>query len=286
MRDPIRNTPIPWSLKLIWCLESGLASDGKTLWCGTMPGGLFQSTDAGESWQLIRSLWDHPARKNWFGGGADLPGIHSVVVDPRNPDRMTIAVSCGGVWQSQDGGKNWDLRATGIWANYMPPERRDDPSIQDPHILRICQANPALMWVQHHNGVFRSLDNAQTWSEVTGIQPSNFGFTVAVHPQDGNTAWLIPATTDEKRYPVDGKLVVLRTCDGGQSFTSLSTGLPQEHTYDLIYRHALAIDPSGTTLAFGSTTGNLWLSEDQGDHWQTISSHLPPIYCLRFVANH
>ena len=113
-------------------------------------------------------------------------------------------------------------------------------------------------------------------------QPSSFGFAVAVHPEDPNTAWFVPGVKDEKRYPVDGALVVTRTRDGAETFDVLRDGLPQQHAYDIVYRHGLAIDASGDTLAFGSTTGNLWLSDDQGDRWQTVSEHLPPVYCVRF----
>jgi hypothetical protein len=114
------------------------------------------------------------------------------------------------------------------------------------------------------------------------VPPSHFGFAVAVHPHDGDTAWLVPAIKDERRIPVDGKVVVVRTRDGGKSFTVLREGLPQQHAYDLVYRHGLAVNTSGETLAFGSTTGSLWVSEDQGDSWQCVSTHLPPIYCVRF----
>lgn len=117
---------------------------------------------------------------------------------------------------------------------------------------------------------------------MPNIPPSVFGFAVAVHQRDGNTAWLIPAIKDEKRIPVDGKVVVTRTRDGGKNFDVLRQGLPQEHAYDLVYRHALDIDESGNTLALGSTTGSAWVSEDQGDHWQCLSTHLPPILCVRF----
>jgi hypothetical protein len=115
------------------------------------------------------------------------------------------------------------------------------------------------------------------------VQPSVFGFAVAVHPNDPQTAWTVPAIKDEKRIPVDGKVVVARTRDGGQNFEVLRNGLPQEHAYDLTYRHGLDIDETGRELAFGTTTGSLWWSEDQGDHWQNLSTHLPPIYCVRFA---
>jgi hypothetical protein len=127
------------------------------------------------------------------------------------------------------------------------------------------------------------MDGAGSWHEIADVPPSGFGFAVAVHPQDGDTAWFVPAVKDERRIPVDGKVVVTRTRDGGRSFEVLRDGLPQEHAYDLTFRHALDIDGSGDRLAFGSTTGALWVTEDQGDQWSCVSAHLPPIFCVRFA---
>ncbi|XXT22356.1 hypothetical protein WME94_12420 [Sorangium sp. So ce429] len=276
--------PWPWRLQQIWSLEAAHPSQPATLFCGTIPGGLFRSDDSGASWTLVRSLWDHPKRKEWFGGGADLPGIHSICVDPSRAGRVTIGISSGGVWQTDDGGASWDLRATGMYAEYMPPERREDPVIQDPHRVVACPAQPDHLWAQHHNGVFRSTNGGALWHDVPSATPSKFGFAVAVHPRDPDTAWLVPAQKDETRVPVGGKVVVSRTRDGGKTWDVLRDGLPQRHAYDLTFRHALDIDDTGDRLAFGSSTGSLWITEDQGDSWQAISTHLPPIYCVRFMA--
>jgi hypothetical protein len=262
----------------LWALES----DGKHLWAGTIPGGLFTSSDRGASWQLVRGLWDRPERAEWSGGGYDQPGIHSIAVDPRDTRRITVAISTGGAWQSRDGGESWSVSAQGMYAEYMPPEKRFDQNSQDVHRLVQCAARPDVMWAQHHNGVFRSTDGARSWQEVTAIKPSKFGFAVAVHPQNPELAWFVPAVKDECRVPVDAKLVVARTRDGGKTFDVLRKGLPQEHAYDLVYRHCLDVDVSGERLAFGSTTGGLWLSEDQGDSWRCLSTQLPPIHCVRF----
>jgi hypothetical protein len=147
----------------------------------------------------------------------------------------------------------------------------------------MCRARPDTLYAQHHNGIFKSTDGARKWTEVTQAGPSTFGFAVAVHPEQPDTAWFIPAVKDETRIPVGGKLVVTRTRDGCKSFEVLSKGLPQQDAYDLVFRHALDIDGSGNRLAFGSTTGGLWVSDDQGDSWQAVSEHLPPIDCVRFV---
>jgi len=282
-RDPWGRV-IPWKLVRVWALEAGHVSEPGVLWCGTIPGGLFRSADGGASWELVRTLWDEPRSKQWFGGGSDLPGIHSVCVDPRDGRHVRLGVSCGGVWETKDGGQTWDCRALGMWAAYMPPELREEPNIQDVHRVVQCRARPDCLWAQHHNGVFRSTDGSASWHEVKDIPPSVFGFAVAVHPHDPDTAWTVPAIKDERRIPVDGKVVVSRTRDGGRSFEVLHKGLPQEHAYDLTYRHGLDVDADGQTLAFGTTTGSLWVSEDQGDSWQAVSEHLPPVYCVRFAG--
>jgi hypothetical protein len=275
-KDPVRGGQTSWSLNLMWILEEDPRSGA--LWCGTIPGGLFKSEDKGASWIMNMPLWDMPARKQWFGGGYDWPGIHSVCA---NASGLMVGVSCGGVWHSADEGKTWEARTKGMYAAFMPPERREDPVIQDPHRVAACAAQPEVLWTQHHNGVFRSTDGGRQWIELH-VPPSSFGFAVAAHPRDPLTAWFVPAVKDETRVPVDGKLVVTRTRDGGKTFEVLRKGLPQEHAYDLIYRHALDVDASGTRLAMASTTGSAWLSADSGDSWQLLSHHLPPVYCIRF----
>ncbi len=232
---------------------------------------------------MIRTLWDHPLRKKWAGGGADLPGIHSICVDPRNSKQVSIGVSTGGVWHTEDGGGNWALRGEGMRAEYMPPEQAHDPISQDVHCLAQCRTAPQRMWVQHHNGIFVSSDEGKTFTEIKGVEPSVFGFPVAVHPKEPDTAWFVPEIKDEKRIPREGKLVVTRTRDGGKSFEVLTKGLPQSHAYDVVYRHALALDEPGERLAFGSTTGGLWVSEDLGDSWACVSHTLPPVYAVQFA---
>ena len=277
--------PIPWSTVRIWCLEPGGPDERGVLWCGTIPGGLFRSADSGSSWELVRPLWDDPRRKAWFGGGADLPGIHSICVDPRDAACLRVAVSCGGIWESRDGGASWDCPGQGMWAAYMPPERQHEMNVQDPHRLVQCAARPDWLWVQHHNGVFVSQDGGRNWREASNAAPSNFGFAVAVHPEAPQTAWFVPAVKDERRIPVGGQLVVARTRDGGESFEVLRDGLPQEHAYDIAYRHALDVSETGRDLAFGTTTGGFWVSEDEGDSWACIANHLPPVYAVRFVRS-
>jgi hypothetical protein len=275
--------PLEWSTARIWALEPGGAAEPGVLWCGTLPGGLFRSADHGASWEIVRPLWEHPKRREWMGGGAELPGLHSICVDPRDSRRLWVAVSTGGIWHSADGGASWSQWGEGMRAEYMPPERAHDPAVQDVHRLTQCRAAPERMWVQHHNGIFVSSDEGRSFTEVTTAQPSAFGFAVVVHPRDPDTAWFVPGIKDEKRVSVGGRLVVTRTRDGGESFEVLRRGLPQEHAYELVYRHALAIDAGGERLAFGSTTGGLWVSEDQGESWAEVSHTLPPVHAVCFA---
>lgn len=275
--------PLPWSTVRIWALETGGADEPGVIWCGTIPGGLFRTRDNGSSWEMMRALWDHPLRSKWMGGGADLPGLHSIVVDPRDSRRVFVAVSTGGIWFSADGGASWNQRGEGMRADHVPPELTHAPIAQDVHCLVQCPSAPDRFWVQHHNGIFVSSDEARTFTEIREAGPSVFGFPARVHPREPDTAWFVPEIKDEKRIPVGGRLCVTRTRDGGRTFETLSRGLPQEHAYDVVYRHALALDATGQRLAMGSTTGGLWVSEDQGDSWSMVSHTLPPVYAVRFA---
>lgn len=260
------------SVDYIWEIADGAVAG--RVWIGTNPGALFRSDDGGDSWTLVRSLWDHPSRPDWFGGGRDTPGIHSIVVDPRDPERLFVGVSCGGVFESTDAGESWTVRCEGLRADFLP-----DPSSaigQDPHRIVQSPSNPDVFWQQNHCGIWRSSDATKTWIEVS----DSFGFGVAVHPQDADTAWFAPAISDEERRAIGGAMQIRRTRDGGASFEELRSGLPQTLCYDLVYRHALV--QSGGRLAMGSTTGNLWISDDAGDTWTCVAHHLAPIYSLEF----
>lgn len=279
---PDADDPTPWSVDLVWSLAAGGPDEPGTLWAGCLPAGLFRSTDAGANWSLNTSLWNQPGRRAWFGGGYDHAGIHSIVVDPRDAWHVTVAVSCGGVWQTRDGGEYWALTASGMTADYLPEGSTDDGNTQDPHALVQCAAQPEVLWVQHHCGIYRSTDGGQGWHHIAAPAPSGFGFAVACDPQNPQRAWFVPAQADVCRIPVDGRLVVNRTDDGGASFQRFSSGLPQTHAYHLVYRHGLDVSADGRTLAMASTTGGLWVSADAGEHWLRVSSDLPPVAMLRF----
>jgi photosystem II stability/assembly factor-like uncharacterized protein len=281
----------------IWNLTFGTAAQPGRVYAGTIPGGLFVSDDGGDTWALNRPLWNHETRggdlfasaatsENRWGGtpasidyGVFEPGIHSILVDPRDANHLHIAVSSAGVLETTDGGQTWAGRNRGLLNDYMPNPESDWG--HDPHFMTGCPAQPEHLWQQNHCGVFYSEDGAQTWKRVT--QPGadvHFGFPIAVDAEDGRTAWVVPARADMERMAIDGGLFVARTMDGGQSWQSFRAGLPQENAYDIVLRHGL--DVAGDCLCFGSTTGNVYLSEDRGETWQCLGSNFPPVYSVRF----
>jgi photosystem II stability/assembly factor-like uncharacterized protein len=263
-----------------WCISPGGAAHPERIWLGTLPGALFRSDDGGDHFELVSALWEHPHRAKWFGGGRDTPGIHSILVDPRDDDHVLIAVSCGGVYATEDGGRTWRHRNEGLAADFLP-----EPSAevgQDPHAIARCASSPDVIWQQNHCGVYRSVDNAATWTNVSQPGgPVHFGFPIVAHPERPETAWVIPGKSDEKRMAVARALAVHRTDDGGKSWRAQTNGLPQKNAFDVVYRHAF--DGSGEHLAFGSTTGNAFVSDDGGEHWACVGTHLPPIYSVRFA---
>ncbi|MEZ4949667.1 MAG: sialidase family protein [Saprospiraceae bacterium] len=272
---------VPASVKYLWAMAHGGVNHPDRLWIGTEPGGLFKSEDGGKTWQLNESLWNHPSRPdNWFGGGRDNAGIHSIFVDPRNEDRILVGVSCAGVFESNDGGEAWEVKNKGLNAEFLP-----DPHAEvghDPHLMVAANSNPDVLWQQNHCGIFVSENGAGSWTEVSEKEgPANFGFAVAVAEDNPHQAWVAPAVSDMVRVAIDKALCICRTDDGGKTWKAFRNGLPQENCYDIVYRHCLV--NSGETLAFGTTTGNLFFSSDRGENWQVISHYLPMIYSLAFV---
>lgn len=270
----------PAKLELVWTIAFGSDKQPGRVWFGTNPGGLFRSDDGGDTSGLVAGLWDHESRPKWMGGGRDTPGIHSISVDPRDDRVLRVAVSCGGVFESTDDGATWRGRNRGLRADFLPDPNADYG--HDPHFVDWCPAKPDVGWMQNHCGIFRTTNGGETWTEISQENgPARFGFPVAAHETDPDVAWVVPAHSDMRRMAIGGGLVVCRTEDGGKTWNELRRGLPQEHAYDLVLRHALA--RQGQTLVFGSTTGNLYASDDGGDSWQAIGHHFPPIYSVRFA---
>ena len=272
---------VPASTRLLWAISNGGKDRPGTIYIGTEPGGLFKSTDNGDHFELVRGLWDHPSRKEqWFGGGRDHPGIHSILVDPANSDHIYIGISCAGMFETTDGGASWHSRNKGLRADFLPDPASDIG--QDPHLIDWCKANTDVMWQQNHCGIFRTEDAGENWTDITDPEgPANFGFAVAAHEKDPNVAWVVPGVSDVMRVAIDQSLCVCRTEDGGKSWTDFRAGLPQGSAFDITYRHAL--DITGDTLAFGTTTGNLYLSEDAGENWISLNNNLPMIHSVEFV---
>lgn len=281
------------TLLKLWFIAFGGAND---VYVGTIPGGLFESHDGGETFALNRALWDHESRggdvsttaglgiTHWFGTPASegefAAGIHSIAVDPSNPRRVIVAVSTAGVLETTDGGTTWQGRNHGMTNDYLPDPRA--PWGHDPHYVTLCASDPRHVWQQNHCGVFYSANGAASWTDVSAPEHGvRFGFPIAVDDRDGKTAWVVPGQSDAHRMAIDGGLFVARTEDGGASWSAQRAGLPQDNAYDVVYRHAL--DQRDELVAFGSTTGNLFLSEDRGDHWSAIGHHLPPIYSVRWA---
>ena len=285
------------ALLKVWVL--GFGGPAGTIHAGTLPGGLFTSRDGGEKWELNVPLWNHESRggdlfdgkaatsRNQWGGtpaamayGEFVPGIHSIVVDPRNANRMWVAVSCAGVIETSDGGKTWRGANKGMLNDYLPNPEADWG--HDPHFMTQCAGQPDFLWQQNHSGVFTSSDGAKTWKRVSKNDVGvHFGFPVAVDEKDGKTAWVVPARGDDQRMAVDAALFVARTHDGGATWETLREGLPQQNAYDVVYRHAL--DVRGDRLCFGSTTGNVYVSENRGESWKCVGTNLPPVHSVRFA---
>lgn len=275
---------VPAKLQKLWCVQpAGSATPGR-MYLGTAPGGLFRSDDGGDTFELIEGLWNHPSRlKTWFSGGEGETGpvLHSIVEDPRDPNHLYVGISCAGVFESMDGGANWEPRNNGSIADFLP-----DPYAEvghDAHFLAGCAADPDVLWQQNHCGIFRSTNGGQKWDAVSQKgNVAHFGFPIAVDANDPDTAWVVPAVSDEIRIAVNGALCVCRTIDGGETWQELRAGLPQRDCYDIVFRHAF--DVAGDDLAFGSTTGNAYVSADRGDSWECLGNNLPPVYSVRFGA--
>jgi len=285
------------SILKIWNIAFGNTNQPGRLYAGTIPGGLFVSDDGGDNWELNRPLWNHHSRggdlfdgdatteNHWNGTPASIdygvfePGIHSIIVDPRDQLHLYVAVSTAGVIETVDGGKSWTGRNQGMLMDYLP-----DPESEwghDPHFVTCCPGQPDHLWQQNHCGVFYSDDGAKRWKKVSmpdlGV---NFGFPIVADAHDGRTAWVVPARADSERMAIDGGLFVARTTDGGQTWQRFQSGLPQDNAYDIVLRHSL--DTAGNSVCFGSSTGNVYLSEDRGETWRCLGNNFPPIYSVRF----
>jgi len=273
----------PAVLKKIWTMHHAGKDKPGCLWLGTEPGGLFFSSDNGGSFQLIESLWNHPSRMDetqWFGAGKDFPFIHSIVVDPRDSSHVYIGVSCAGVFETTDAGKTWQAKNSGLIAAYLPNPKSEVG--HDPHRLLICTTYPEVLWQQNHCGIFKTTNGGASWEDVSGQNGfPKYGFALAIDEMNPECAWVIPAQSDEKRIPIDFKLTVCQTTDGGKSWNSNSNGLSSSISFDLVLRHGFI--KRKNILAFGTNNGNFYISYNNGQSWNQISGNLASVNCLSFV---
>lgn len=268
------GTQHPWEFKRVWHLEPSL-DDADTVWAGVEDAALFRSTDAGVTWQEMTGLRTHPSGPRWQPGAGGM-GVHTIVIDPTNTQRMYVAISAAGVFRSDDGGVTWAPKNRGLTSKYLPEPAPEVGFCV--HRIAMNKARPATLFMQLHWHVCRSDDHGETWRKVSGNLPSDFGFPVDVHAQDPDTIYVVPIKSDSEHYPPEGKLRVYRSRTGGDQWEALTNGLPQEHCYVNVLRDAMCVDqldPCG--IYFGTTGGQVYASPDGGDHWSAIANDLPAV---------
>jgi len=267
------------SLERVWQLHPAGPGEPDVVYAGTEPAALFRSRDGGESFELIRSLWEHPTRSAWVPGGGG-EALHTVLTDPRDTRSVTVAVSSAGVFRTRDGGASWAPSNKGVSAVFLP-----DPNPvfgQCVHKVARDAVDPDRLYLQNHWGVYRSDDAGDSWTDIGRGLPSDFGFAVAAHPVRADTAYVFPINADADRVPAGRRCRVFRTGDAGSTWEPLSAGLPEEAHYGTVLRDALCTDgadPAG--VYFGNRNGELYASADDGDSWQQLASHLPDVLCVR-----
>ena len=267
------GTQHPWEFKRVWHLDPSL-TDPDTVYAGVEDAALFKSTNGGTTWQELPGLRDAQGAK-WQPGAGGM-GLHTILLDPSNPNRIFIAISAAGVFRTDDGGKTWKPANRGLTSKYMP-----DPNAEVGfcvHRIALHPSRPKTLFMQLHWNVNRSDDAGESWQLVSGNLPSDFGFPVEVHAHEPNTIYVVPIKSDSEHYPPDGKLRVYRSRAGGNEWEALTKGLPQRDCYVNVLRDAMAVDSLDKCgIYFGTTGGQVYASKDAGDTWAPIVRDFPAV---------
>lgn len=271
------------ALARIWQLTPGGADQDGVVYAGVEPAALFRSDDGGRTFGLVRGLWEHPHRAQWNPGGGGLC-LHTVLVHPNDPTRLLVAISAGGVYVSDDAGDSWRASNAGIVAGFMPGAPVPEFG-QCVHKVARDAGDAERLYLQHHDGIYRSDDGGASWLPMESIGGVDFGFPVVAHPSRPGTAYLLPLEGAEYRCTPEGRCTVWRTTDAGSSWTPLTTGLPQDSAHLTVLRDGFSSDgddPAG--LYFGTRSGEVYGSADDGDSLQLLASHLPPVLSVRAAS--
>jgi photosystem II stability/assembly factor-like uncharacterized protein len=268
------GTPHPWEFKRVWHLEPSL-TDPETVYAGVEDAALFRSGDGGETWQELSGLRGHGTGPRWQPGAGGLC-LHSILLDPSDPGRMYIAISAAGAFRTDDGGVSWKPITRGLHSQFLP-----DPTAEIGHCIHHISMHPSrpnVLFMQKHWDVMRSDDAGDSWREISGNLPTDFGFTMDVHAHEPETIYVVPIKSDSEHFPLEGKLRVYRSRVGGNEWEALTSGLPQQDCYVNVLRDAMAVDSlEECGIYFGTTGGQVYASADAGDHWTAIVRDLPPV---------
>ena len=276
LNAPKFGSESPYSLRSVWSIDSFR----NKVYVGTEPAALFEWT--GEQFIELSGLSAHPSRAEWQGGGkgSKSPFLHTVVFNPQNSAELMVGISCAGVMRSFDAGVTWTPSNNGLKAFFLPDSEAEVG--HDPHSIIRHPKNADILWQQNHCGIFRSTDGGGHWADVSDKnQIAVYGFDLVIDEEDIDSAWVIPAQSDDLRYPHNTRLEVYQTTDGGMNWKSKSKGLPKDTSFDLVLRSAF--DKNGSVMAFGTNNGNLYLSEDKSESWQVISQNLSAVRTIDLI---